>query len=244
MMRKLLLTILFAFAGMLLVNAQCTPSVACLNGICPDTVTNLPTAHVSVLYGTSLTLVVPVDTVYATQTVPIDSINYTSTTGLPTGFTVTPDKTGWPGGTKGCVYITGTPDLSMQGVTYKLTLNVTAHVKYMGTIAIPVPLTYSGYKIFVKDTVLGINEQEHGDISFITSMDPSGNAVNITIHSSQQMNHASLIINDVTGRELLRINDINGNDFAVQDNELSKGMYIISLVEKENVIAKSKMVIR
>jgi hypothetical protein len=223
-------------SGIILANAQCTPNVTCLKGICPDTITNLPTAYVSVPYSTSLTVVIPVDTTLPyVGPVAIDSINYTSTTGLPAGFTATPDSSRWHGGAKGCISISGTPDISMQGVTYKLILTVTGHAHGIG---LPLTVTYKGYKIFVNDTTLGINEiNAQNGILFIT------NSNEIKIHSATVINAASIVVNDITGRELMHLNNMNGNDFIINKGNLSKGIYIISLMNNQKLIARGKVII-
>jgi hypothetical protein len=234
MKRKLLLTIVSVISGIILVNAQCTPSATCLKGICPDTIANLPIAHVSVPYSTYLTVVVPADTTLPyVGSVAIDSLNYTSTTGLPTGFTATPDKSGWKGNTKGCLLISGTPTIAMQGVTYKLTINVTAHA-----MSLPLSVTYKGYKIFVNDTTLGIKEiNAQNGVSFYY------NFTDIKIHSNTVINDASIIVNDITGRELMHLSNLNGNDFTINKGRLSNGIYIISLINNRKVIARGKVII-
>ena len=158
MKKKLLLSIVFVISGIILVNAQCTPDNTCNKLVCPDTITNLPTAHVSVLYSTFLTVRVPTDTTISSNAIHVDSINYTSVTGLPTGFTANPNNVRWLGGTKGCIQISGTPDDSMQGKTYKLIINTMFHGKIGTTIPFSYPIVLNGYKIFVNDTTVGINE--------------------------------------------------------------------------------------
>ena len=140
MMKKLLLTIVFAISGIILINAQCTPDTTCNNLVCPDTATNLPHVASIAIYSTTMTVKVPADTtVPILGTVPIDSLTFTSVTGLPAGFTMKPNKTGWNGGTRGCVEITGTPAESMRGITYNLTITTTAHA-LSGGASVPIPL--------------------------------------------------------------------------------------------------------
>jgi hypothetical protein len=242
MKKNLLLTIVSVISGIILVNAQCVPSGSCVKGICPDTITNLPTAHVSIPYSTFLTMVVPADTIYVGNTVPIDSLNFTSITGLPTGFTATPNKSGWPGSTKGCILISGTPTLAMQSLTYKLTINVTAHGKYMG-FPVSLPITYTGYKIYVKDTTVGISNYEQNGISFISYSEQSNNSLEVKVHSQTEISNATIIINDITGRELLHLNNLNGTEFLVKKANLSKGIYMISVMTNEKLIARGKIIV-
>lgn len=105
-------------AGLLLVPAAgtaqtCQPDTSfTLGGIYPD---SLPPACVGIPYQSNITLVVPVDTTVAfppfgTFTLPIDSIVLDDILGLPTGMTYgcNPGSCSLPGGTTGCVGITGT----------------------------------------------------------------------------------------------------------------------------------------
>jgi hypothetical protein len=176
-----------------------------------------------------MTVVVPKDTFSFT----IDSLNFTSITGLPTGFTATPNKSGWPGNSSGCLEISGTPADSMQGKTYQLIINATVHVSILSE-----PLTYKGYKIFVNDTTLGIKGiNAPGGISFVN------NSSDIKIHSANFINDASVIVNDIAGRELMRLNNLNGNDFIINKGNLSNGIYIISVISTQRVIARGKVII-
>jgi hypothetical protein len=237
MNKKLLLAIIFMISGIILANAQCTIDSICNKLVCPDTITNLPNANVTVLYNTSLTVKVPVDTTVSGFLVTIDSINYTSVTGLPSGFTLTPNKSGWDGGTYGCIQILGTPADSMQGKAYKLIITITAHGKYT-TIPVSSPEVITGYKFFVNDTTLGINEiNAHNNVSF------TYNSEDIKIHSSNIVNNASIIVNDITGRELMHLNNMNGNDFIINKGNLSNGIYIISLMNNQKLIARGKVVV-
>jgi hypothetical protein len=237
MNKKLLLAIIFMVSGIILTNAQCTIDSSCNKLVCPDTITNLPDANVTVLYNTSLTVKVPVDTTISGFPITVDSLNYTSVTGLPSGFTMTPNKSAWDGGTYGCIQITGTPADSMQGKTYKLVITVTAHGMYT-TIPFSSPEVVNGYKIFVNDTTLGINEiNEQNNVSFIYYSD------DIKIHSTDVVNNATIIVNDITGRELMHLNNMNGNDFIINKGNLTKGIYIISLLNNQKVIARGKVII-
>jgi len=80
---------------------------------------------------------------------------------LPFGFTMKPNKTGWKGGTRGCVEISGSPADSMRGKTYQLVIYTTAHA-LSGSASVPIPL--SGYRI-VMDSTLGISTFESNDFS-------------------------------------------------------------------------------
>jgi len=80
-------------------------------------------------------------------------------------------------------------------------------------------------------------------ISFITYNDPIYNTIDVKINSATLINNASIIIYDVTGRELMHINNLNGNDFMINKGNLSNGIYIISLESEQKIIARRKIII-
>lgn len=239
MIRKLLLATAFVFSGVMLLNAQCTPDGSIVSsGIYPDTATNLPTAYVNLPYNTTITAVIPVDTFYLGMPLTIDSIGITSLTGLPTGFSYAPNSATdyWHGGTSGCILISGTATLAQVG-TYNIVINTKA---YVSGLQQPNPIT--GYKIVIKDTVLGINEYDQDAITFITSPDFNDNSIIAKIHSNSVLNDAIIIINDITGRESMRLNNLNGTDFIIHNRNLSNGVYVISIMNKEKIIARKKVI--
>ena len=94
---------------------NCVPGTQTIPGIYPDSATGLKCAIVSSLYSEVITAVVPIDTTTDFGGNPtafwIDSIVLLSITGLPTGivYGCAPSSCGFPGGTSGCVKVTGTP---------------------------------------------------------------------------------------------------------------------------------------
>jgi len=243
MIRKLLLTASLFFAGVLFLNAQCIPdSTAVSPGIYPDTVTNIPTAYVAIPYYATISAVIPPDTIVPPGiTLQIDSIGIIDIIGLPTGFIYTPNSIsgywpGWPDGSKGCILISGTATQPQIG-TYHLLIKTKAYVGglYQND-------TIFGYKIIVKDTTLGINEYDQDAITFITSPDFNDNSVIAKIHSNSALNDAVIIINDITGRESMRLNNLNGTDFIIHNRNLSNGVYVISIINNEKIIARKKVI--
>ncbi len=119
-MNKLLLLICtFFILGNSSVYSQCTPNPAVTTpGIFPDSATGLSPASVGQLYTQIMQLRIPVDTVTMIGsfpiTVPIVSIELLSFAGLPAGLTYScnPSNCVFPGGSNGCVAITGTPSVA------------------------------------------------------------------------------------------------------------------------------------
>ena len=124
MKKKLLLSIVFAFAGIILLHAQCTNITYTTPGLNPDTLRH---AHATIPYGDTLTVIVPKDTVVPFfGSIPIDSVVLTSITGLPSGFAYHPSSHHWGGNSSGCIFISGTPthmEAVSQGGIYPLALN-------------------------------------------------------------------------------------------------------------------------
>ena len=89
-MKKILLSIILAFA-FVLVNAQCTPDPQfTAAGIYPDSIAGLPFAAVGQPYNEVITIICPLDTIVDFNGVPlsvnVETIELTSLTGLPPSF--------------------------------------------------------------------------------------------------------------------------------------------------------------
>lgn len=243
MLKKLLFTSSLFFAGILLLSAQCTPDgSATAPGIYPDTL-HLPDAYATIPYFVTMTAVIPVDTLYMGIILNIDSIGVTGISGLPSGFTYTPNTVSgyWHGGTNGCILLSGTASHSQVGI-YPITIDTKAYAS-LGGLTQQQTNPVKGYKIIIKDTVLGINENlAQGGISIINDLDDY--SVLVKIHSAYNIEDASIIVNDITGRELMHLNNLNGNDFIVSKGNLSNGIYLVSFMSQEGILAKQKVVIR
>lgn len=167
---KLLLLSFFAYNFAI---AQCTPDPQYISqgvGVypSPDTASasvplgcditlgfNSQLASVGVPYNFTLTAVVPTSVDYLGNTLPLDYVEITNITGLPSGMTYVcnPGNCRFNGGTNGCVLITGTPTTAGE-----YSLLVTTTVKAAGFLTLTQhfpsvsgdPLTIQGeYKIRV-----------------------------------------------------------------------------------------------
>ena len=239
MIKKTFLLVVIVLAGTLMLNAQCTPNVACATMVCPDTITNLPHATVSVAYSTTMTVVVPPDTVVPPfGTVVIDSLNFNSVTGLPAGYTVSPNDLGWLGGTSGCILISGT---TATAGTYPLTINTTIHAM-SGLVSMP--LAFTGYKIIV-DPVVGISD---GNLQIFSleqnSPNPFSNNTLIVFNSPKNENYNFKVCNllgDVVFEQ--SVNAVTGeNTIDFSAGSLSSGIYMYKLSNEEHSITKRMLV--
>jgi len=150
MFKKLLFTFcVLSFLGNV-ANAQCTPDPAFADssfGVWPDTVNNIPCAFADNAAGfsTVINLKTLADTalVVTGQTVSasIEKFRILSVTGLPAGFTYTPNTAEWVNGgadpdftpVQGCVTLEASvqslSSANPNGIDYNLTINVDAFIK-------------------------------------------------------------------------------------------------------------------
>jgi len=141
MNKKLIYAFILFFTGMMITvgytNAQvCAPDPQYTQpGIYPDSITNLDSGIVNIAYSDTITVIVPLDTISSIcpcggciPCVDIDSIVLTNITGLPPGlsYQCVPPSCAFPGGTSGCVLISGTPTVAG---TYNLLAFVAAYVQ-------------------------------------------------------------------------------------------------------------------
>jgi hypothetical protein len=248
MIKKLLLTAAIVFSGTLLLNAQCTPDITCAALVCPDTNTasggNLPHAMAGLLYNTTMTVLVPTDTTISGFSIHVDSLNYTSITGLPTGFTITPNNSGWLGGTAGCVLISGTPADSMQGKRYNLVITTTAHGTYMSTIPVSGPLVLNGYRIIV-DSSNGIGNFDMNKFS-LEQNSPNPFSRSTTIFFTSKVNQTfNFSVYNVIG-EIVYTKEINAvageNRIDFLSGKLPSGIYMYKLSNKEQALTRRMIV--
>lgn len=158
-MKKILLAVLLIFTIGIKSWAQCTPTwpTGGGHGIIPDSATNLPHANEGMAYNATIQFFTPLDTLYlGTIPVTIDNVTITGVTGLSvipniSPFTYVPNPANgvFPGGSLGCINLTGTPSIGSAG-TYFLTVAVTANAHITGSSqALTQPYTIGYYKIVV-----------------------------------------------------------------------------------------------
>ncbi len=153
MMKKLLSVILISAAGLSGAYAQCTPDISCIPasthyGICPDSATGIAAGTVGVPYTQRLSMKVPTDgSDFGYPTATIVSIDINSVDSLAPGlsYTCVPAGCSFPGGSNGCILITGTPTTVWNKT---IVVHATAHATIFG-IPASLPQTNSQYKSVV-----------------------------------------------------------------------------------------------
>jgi hypothetical protein len=251
MNKKLLLVILF----FILINnsksfSQCTPNPNNTNLISPDTTTNLVSGTVAIPYSQIIYIHPPTDTSVMYQGIPVninplDSIVLNAVGNLPPGlsYACNPANCSFPGGTSGCIAITGTPTTAG---FYPLNVYITSYGKLAGI----------GFAIFQADTL----ESYHINInvnSGIASYDQNSNfqllefgpdavqeKLNLKINSPVSAN-ADFSVFNILGKSVYsKTASLNQgiNTISFNTKNLSAGVYILTL-KKDPYVLTRKFVI-
>lgn len=247
------MTILMAIFG-LHTNAQCTPDQSITQpGIYPDSATNFMPAYVGYPYEQVVQAVIPQDTCIVIisppcQTVPIQSIDVVSVSGLPPNFAYdcNPGTCSFPGGTVGCVrfYSTQSPTINDTG-TYNLVIQIE------GITATTPPITQSNsvtyYKIEIKDSTgvgVGVSDKV-ADLAELNIFPNPGNEQVFLAFKSDKNTRGELMVYGVDGVlvEQRSINLIKGdNRVAVQTSSWPSGVYSFVLNTESATRSKRLMV--
>lgn len=227
-MKNLLKTLLLIpFIGITMAWAQpCVPGPETAPGIYPDSATGLPVGYADVFYEAVMTVVVPVDTTISGFTVPIDSIGIVNFQGLPPGFSYTADRASgyWPGGTKGCVLISGMHSVVGE---YPLVIEVEG---YAGVFH--VPWTIDFYKIVLDSTHLSIEKMATDDFEvFQNTPNPFSGVTEISFTSKQNDVYTFEVFNMIG--KIIHSEEINAdkglNRIYFDANDLTHGVYFYQL---------------
>jgi hypothetical protein len=65
-----------------------------------------------------------------------------------------------------------------------------------------------------------------------------------TLQAQKPLQSATLIIYDMLGKEIKRMENLNGTEITIQRDKMKSGMYFYSLSDKAGVIGNGKMVIQ
>lgn len=208
---------------------QCTPGNYTFPGIYPNVSDGLDTAYVDSLYEMVMTAVIPKDTLVMGNKLPIDSIGIMTFKGLPYGFTAQPNSPSgyWPGGSKGCVLITGTPADSQVG-DHILKITVIAVVAGM-----PAPFVLPNYilRIVNKTDIQLIAFDENVSLRVIPN--PFNQNGFISYYSPSPF-QACLQLIDLNGRTMFSQNvDIRQgfNRICPGFKALAPGTYLLRLMD-------------
>lgn len=242
------------FAGLFLaaaLNAQpCVPDAQYTTpGIFPDTLINLPPVTIGVAYTGVITAVVPADTSYMGFSATIDSINVIEIVGLPSGFTWSGAPTGVgapvsiPGGSNGCIAITGTATAGQTG-TYPLVIKGSVHIYWAG-MSIPIPQDVNGYKLVIGTVGFGQNDY----YSFgVTDMypNPTADVANIVV-TNNETSIVAVTISDMVGRTVSASNhkvNAGENTIALNVAALPEGVYFYTIAKGTQSVTRKLIISR
>lgn len=211
--------------------AQCTPDPYVTKpGIYPDSASGFPPAVATYPYNLTITIVVPADTLIPPlPLLPIDSIGVTGVEGLPEGFQFLPSRPSgfWPGGTKGCALITGTPSKAQVG-DYPLVFHV---VGYISNLPFPYDITFYSIKV-LDSTHYGIDDNVNKFSLEINQPFPNGQ-VEMFIFSPTSGSYRVQLYN-ISGLKVYSENlylNAGESHFSIAPGRLPKGIYLITLSE-------------
>jgi hypothetical protein len=242
-MKRIFTLIAGFFFAVALYAQPCTPDAQYTSaGIYPDTVTNLPSASVGVAYTGILTAVVPADTTISGFTATIDSIVVTEIQGLPSGFSwATNPSTSFPGGTSGCLAITGTPTAAG---TYTLLVKVTSYGTIM-SMPLSLPDTVNGYKIIVGS--VGLNDNSNFKFGVADMYpNPAADIANFVI-TSNETSVASINVADLTGRIVSASNykvNVGENTVSLNVASFPVGVYFYTVTKGSNSVTRKLIINR
>jgi hypothetical protein len=226
--------------------AQCVPDTNITHnvpGFYPDTVTNLPHAHVGVAYATTIQFKVKADTLFLGTTVAIDSINVNGVNGLPPGFnfTCTPAGCSFPGGSDGCVYVYGPAPTAMGN--YPITVAITAYGR-PGGIPFSLNADITGYTIVI-DTTTGIPGLDASHFSVgQNNPNPANEFTNITVNLPRNAD-VNLKVTNLIGKKVIdRSFNLNRgiNNINLDLHGLPPGIYLYTVTEGKSIITRRMIV--
>lgn len=229
--------------------SQCIPNPAITQaGIYPDSATGLAPAFVNQPYVQDMQLKVPVDTVVNIGpipiTVPITSIELIAFSGLPAGlsYACNPASCIFPGGSNGCVAVTGTPTVA--GV-----YQITAITKTNATIFGVPNAQYDtiNYYYLTVSTVSGLSEAGLPTLSMSQNMPNPTEDFTTIIYNLPNLGEVEFYMHNMIGKEVYHRSyngDQGENVIKLDVRDFTPGVYMYSIsvngesVTKRMVISK------
>ena len=247
-MKKIITLVISLFIiGSNVANAQCTPNPSITQpGIYPDSATGLTPAVVNQPYTQVMQIRVPVDTVVTIGplpvTVPITSIELISFTGLPAGlsYSCNPANCTFPGGTNGCVAITGTPTVA--GV-----FQLTAITKTNATIFGVPNSQYDtlNYYYLTVSTAAGLSESGAPILSMSQNMPIPTEDFTTIIYNLPSAGEVEFYMHNMIGKEVYHRTyngDQGENQLKLDVRDFTPGVYMYSITVNGESVTK-RMVI-
>ncbi len=132
------------------------------------------------------------------------------------------------------------PGLPMDSTYY---VTVTAGDSVFTGLNFMVDTTAGSAAVYV-DKISAVQNIRAGGVSATLAPNPfSGHTILTINNSSGSAIHAVLTVHDLTGKEVMRVNNITRGATVLSAENLSAGMYFYRVVSRENLIGAGKMVI-
>lgn len=90
---------------------------------------------------------------------------------------------------------------------------------------------------------VSVNESPRTYVTYQLYPNPAKEWFMLRIDKPFKVENAVFVLMDITGREVLRINDVNTNELLVACGELSSGLYLYSLSAGSSLLVKGKVVV-
>ncbi len=242
-MKKILL-VLFVCITTLSAFAQCTPDPTTPNnGNFPN---KLDTAWVGIPYNMVVTNAVPLDTTVLVTGVPIsvtvDSVKILNFTGLPAGYTKAyhPTTGVYPGGTKGCILVSGITNNTALVGTHPLLIYTKTWAKAFGIPQTPQLDTVKSYSLIIAiPTSTDVEDNSNNNLFKIYPNPTQGFLTAVAFLN--EANNATVKIYNSMGELISKENATVPNHLLNYSADLSKaapGVYFLEINTSQETIKK------
>ncbi len=93
------------------------------------------------------------------------------------------------------------------------------------------------------DAFVSTSVQEREASQLTTCVFPNPFSAQATLTTNQELTDAELVMYDVTGREVYRLNRLYGTEITLYNTHLARGSYYYKLTERHKLLSKGKLII-
>jgi hypothetical protein len=242
MKKNLVILLLLLFSGIIVKSQVCSPNTSLQpNQVDPDSDAGQTfiNGYINTPYSATYTISVPATIDVMPGVIPpiqVNHIKYLGIDGLPPGLTAV-QSTGdslWPGGTFGCILISGTPT---EAGVFNLSL------KQEMSTATTLPLNNENYSITIlAGTPSSVNNNSMNGIEVLATF-VNDKTCTINLFSND---NTSIIISlySLSGQLIFDNKHIvnNGeNQISINMNDIKQGLYIVRIASEKSVIVQKVM---
>lgn len=236
-MKKSLLFVAFFVSVSAVVSAQCTPNnaVTAQGFRWDDNGHKLPDATAYTAYSATITAVVPSQVTISGFNVTVDSIKVTGIPDLPAGLSYQTDKSSWPGGTKGCILISGTPVNPTNGIQDTIQIKYTAY-----GMGLQAPFSYDSVNVLIKGNV-GVASLNPGRFEVLQNYPNPFTTQSDILFNSPVTDNVEFKVFDMLGKMVYsrKVAATPGiNRIHLQARDFAPGIYVYSVSNGESTIIK------